>query len=67
MKFADNIGVTFGADKCAHLYIERGQRKTLGNTINVNGLELIGLIENDSYKYLGCDEDIGYEGNLNKE
>ena len=39
----------------------------LGDTINVNGLELIELIENDLYKYLGCDEDVGYKGNLNKE
>ena len=41
----------------ARTSIERGQRKTLGDTINVNGLELTELIENDSYKYLGCDED----------
>ena len=66
-KFTNDIGMTFDADKCAYLYIERGQRKTLGDTINVNGLELTELIENDSYKYLGCDEDIGYKGNLNKE
>ena len=59
--------MTFGADRCVYLYIERGQRKRLGDTINVNGLELTELIENDSYKYLGCDEDVGYKGNLNKE
>ena len=51
--------MTFGADKCASLDIEPGQRKTLGDTIKVNGLELTELIENDSYKYLGCDEDVG--------
>ena len=66
-KFTYDIGMTFGADKCAYLYIERGQRKTLGDTINVNGLELTELIENDSHKYLGRDEDVGYKGNLNKE
>ena len=66
-KFTNDIGMNFGADKCAYLYIERGQRKTLGDTINVNGLELTELIENDSSKYLGCDEDVGYKGNLNKE
>ena len=58
--------MTFGADKCAYLYIERGQRKTLGDTINVNGIELTELIENNSYKYLGGDEYVGYKGNLNK-
>ena len=66
-KFTNDIGMTFGADKCAYLYIERGQRKTLGDTINVNGLELTELIENDSSEYLGCDEDVGYKGNLNKQ
>ena len=66
-KFTNDIGMTFGADKCAYLYIERGQRKTLGDTIHVNGLELTELVENDSYKYLGCDEDISYKDDLNKE
>ena len=66
-KFTNDIGMTFGADKCAFLYIERGQRKTLGDTIHVNGLELTELVENDSYKYLGCDEDISYKGDLNKK
>ena len=66
-KFTNDIGMTFGADKCAYLYIERGQRKTLGDTIHVNGLELTELVENDSYKYLGCNEDISYKGDLNKE
>ena len=59
--------MTFGADKCAYLYIERGQRKILGDSIHVNGLELTELVENDSYTYLGCDEDISYKGDLNKE
>ena len=66
-KFTNGIGMTFGADKYAYLYIKRDQRKTFGNTINVNGLELTELIENDSYKYLGCDENVGYKGDLNKE
>ena len=65
-KFTNDIGMTFGADKCAYLYIERGQRKTLGDTIHVNGLELTEVVENDSYKYLGCDEDFSYKGDLNK-
>ena len=67
MEFTNDIGMTFGADKCAYLYIERGQRKTLGDSIHVNGLELTELVENDSHKYLGCDEDISYKGDLNKE
>ena len=57
----------FGTDKCTYLCIERRQRKTLGNTTNVNGLQLTELIENYLYNYLGCDEYIGYKGNLKKE
>ena len=66
-KLTNDIDMTFGADKCTYLYIERGQRKTLGDTIHVNGLELTELVENDSYKYLGCDEDISQKCDLNKE
>ena len=66
-KFTNDIGMTFGADKCAYFYIGRGQRKTLGDTIHVNGLELTEVVENDLYKYLGCDEDISYKGDLNKD
>ena len=43
-KFTNDIGTIFGADKCAYLYIERGQRKSLGDPINVSGLELTELI-----------------------
>ena len=66
-KFTNDIGMQFGADKCAYLYIENGQRSTLTETITMNGLELNKLEEGDSYKYLGQDENIRYEGSLNKE
>ena len=65
-QFTNDIGMTFGADKCAYMYIERGQKKSLGDNITLNGLEISELKDNDSYKYLGCDEDVGYRGNLNK-
>ena len=59
--------MTFGADKCAYLYIERGQRKSLGNTISMNNLDIKELENNDTYKYLGLDEDIALKGDLNKD
>ena len=57
----------FGADKCAYLNIEKGQRTPLNETISMNGLDLKELEDGDSYKYLGQDENIRYEGKLNKE
>ena len=40
-KFTNDIGMTFGADKCTCLYIERGQRKTLGDTIHGHGQKIL--------------------------
>ena len=57
----------FGADKCAYLNIEKGQRTQLTETISMNGLDLKELDDGDSYKYLGQDENIRYEGRLNKD
>ena len=65
--FTKDIGMEFGADKCAYLNIEKGQRTPLTETITLNGLELKELEDGDSYKYLGLDESIQYEGRLNKE
>ena len=65
--FTNDIGMEFGADKCAFLNIERGQRIQLNKKIMVNGLELSELEDGDSYKYLGMDEDIRFQGKLNKE
>ena len=65
--FTNDIGMQFGADKCAYLNIERGQRVQLNRKIEMNGLELTELEDGDSYKYLGLDEDIRYDGKLNKE
>ena len=58
--------MTFGLPKCACIYIERGKRKSLGKKIDINRIE-ISELEGDMYKYLGVDEDIGFDGPLNKE
>ena len=66
-KFSQDIGMEFGADKCAYINIERDKRKMIGEIIEINGLRLEELEEEDSYKYLGLDEDIAYKGNLKKD
>ena len=66
-KFSEDIGMTFGLAKCAYIYIKRGKGKSLGKKIHINGIEISGLEEGDIYKYLGVDEDIGFDGSLNKD
>ena len=57
----------FGNDKCAYLYIEKGNVKSLGEQLIMNNIRLNELPEGDTYKYLGQDESVGYNGQLNKE
>ena len=64
--FSKDIGMKFGLNKCAYIYTERGRRKSLGDKIVINEVEISEFEEGDLYKYLGIDEDIGYDGSLNK-
>ena len=63
-QFTNDINMEFGSDKCTYLYIENGKRKTLGDTIDVNGH--LEEFECDTYKHLGQDEAVGF-ASLNKE
>ena len=65
--FTKDINMQFGSDKCAYIYIERGKQVSLGRKFNINNIELNQLENGDCYKYLGQDEDIGFNDNLNKE
>ena len=66
-KFSKDIGMEFREDKFGYIYIERGKRKTQGKAIIMNGVTIKELEEGESYRYLGQNESIGYEGSLNKE
>ena len=63
--FTNDIGMKFGSDKCAYMDVERGQAVRMNETITMDGLN--ELEDGDSYKYLGTDENIRYQGKLNKE
>ena len=56
----------FGQDKCAYIKIEKG-KKTTTTPIEINGLTNKSIQEGESYRYLGQDENIAYEGTINKE
>ena len=62
--FSTDIGMKFGEDKCGYIYIERGKRKSLGKSIVINGVTIRELSEGETYKYLGVEESIGYDGPL---
>ena len=66
-KFSEDIGMSFGLNKCAYVYIERGKRKSMGEKIVINRVETSELEEGKLYNYLGVDEYTGYNGPLNKE
>ena len=65
--FTRDIGMEFGIDKCAYIYIERGKKKTLGENLTIQGTELKELDHGEQYKYLGQEESVGYNAELNKE
>ena len=59
--------MSFGVDKCAYINIERGKKVTLGETFSINNLELHELQDGENYTYLGQDEEVGFNSQLNKD
>ena len=64
--FSKDINMNFCLDKCAYMYVEGGKRKYFNEEIEVNGIRIKELKEDEPYKYLRIDEIIGYEGELTK-
>ena len=65
--FSNDIGMSFGPDKCAYLCIEHGKRKSPGKSIVINYTEIRELDIGETYTYLGVDESIRMNGELNKD
>ena len=65
--FSKDINMQMGKEKCAYIYIEKGKKLSLGNTLKMNNIEITELKEGENYTYLGQDEDVGYKDALNKE
>ena len=63
--FSQDINIQFGEDKCAYLQIEI--EKKMQKPISINGLAIKAIEEVDNYNYLGIDENISYNGPINKE
>ena len=65
--FSGDKNMQFGEDKCAYLQIEKGKVMQNLKPILINGLTIKPIEEGDNYKYLGIDENISYNGPINKE
>ena len=65
--FSQDIGMSFGQDKCRYVLIDKGKLKQQGEPIVINGVTIKELKDGELYKYLGIDENILYDGDLNKE
>ena len=57
----------FGKDKCPYLQIEKGKVMQNLKPISLNSLTIKPIEEGDNYMYLGIDENISYNGPINKE
>ena len=62
-----DIGMKFGESKCAYRQIERGRIKVNSGNVNINNLNIQQVNKGESYKYLGIDENISFDGTTNKE
>ena len=65
-KFSEDIVIKLGQGKCAYIKTEKG-RNTTASVIEINGLKIKPIQEEESYRYLGQDENAAYEGTINKE
>ena len=65
-KFSKDIGMKFGQENCAYIKIEKG-KNIITSAIEINGLKIKPIQEGESYRYLGQDENVTYEGRINKE
>ena len=67
IRFTQDFGTKFGESKCVYSIIVQGNRKHQGEDLKIRLLTDKELPERDSYKYLGLDKSIGFDGPLNKE
>ena len=64
--FSKDIGMKFGEKKISFSsYQKRNNKSSL--LLNINHVTIQPVADGDSYKYLGIDENITYNGPLNKE
>ena len=65
--FSKDKNMEFEMNKCSYINIERRKKKSLGVNLCLQDLQISKLESGECYKYLGQDEDIGFDNVLNKE
>ena len=65
--FSQDIGMKFGESKCSYLMIERGKQKCTTEKLEMNGTKIQSIKKDVTYKYLGVDKNVSYNGSLNKD
>ena len=65
-RFSKDIGMHLVEDKCAYLRTEK-EKTVKSEPIEINQLKIQPIDEGDCYRYLGIDENMSYNGMLNKE
>ena len=64
--FSKDIGMKFAVDKCAFVQIEKGKQIQNPGPLIINDFIVKTLPTGDTYRYLGIDENITYDGPMNK-
>ena len=65
--FSSDIGMQFGLRKCSYVDVKLGEAVTSQTVIELNGVKILPLGHGETYRYLGIDECVTYNGPLNKE
>ena len=60
--FSQDTGMKFGESKCAYLMIEREKQKCMTKILEKNRTKIQQIKEDITYKYLGFDENVSYNG-----
>ena len=57
----------FGINKCAYMKVVKGKQVSNLQPLEVNDIVIQPIEEGDTYKYLGQEENINFDGPINKE
>ena len=66
-QFSNDTATTFGELKCSYMVVERGKITVVTERIVINDASINPKKEEDSYKYLRQDENLGCVGPVHKE
>ena len=57
----------FGIDKCAYMKVVKGKQVSNLQPLEMNDIVIQPIEEGDTYKYLGQDKNVNFDGPINKE